>query len=67
MQRPLYFSLRRYKSPVLYPSPAGILPLDYCFFGAVVPCDGVGFGHALMKGAVPELMVPSWVNRKPIS
>jgi hypothetical protein len=39
---------------------------DYCFFGAVIPCDDVGFGHALMKWEVPELMAPSWVNREPL-
>lgn len=60
----LNLSLRGYKSPVLCPRQGGVLPLDHCFFGAVLPCDDVGFGHALMKGEVPELMAPSWVDRE---
>lgn len=60
------FSLRGYKSPVPFPPQGAIFPFDCCFFGAVVPCDDVGFGHALMKGEVPELMAPLWVNREPL-
>jgi hypothetical protein len=62
----LNFSLRGYKSPVRCRPQVGLLPLDYFFFGAVVPCDDVGFEHALMKGEVPELMAPPWVNKEPL-
>ena len=49
----LNFSLRGYKSPVLCRPQDGLLPRDYCFFDVDVPCDDVGFGHALIKGGRP--------------